>query len=103
MKTMDAKAWLQMEALFEVTKEDKPIIIDQSRLIAMLEGFAEYRVKIYSISDVGERSTGRITVSFFRKVYKQFIDGQISMTKMLELMTEQAHRTDVCVKCQRFG
>jgi len=49
---MDAKAWLQMEALFEVTKADKPIIIDQSRLIAMLEGYAEYRVKIYSISDV---------------------------------------------------
>ena len=52
MKTMDAKAWLQMEALFEVTKEDKPIIIDQSRLLAMLEGYAEYRVKLYSISDV---------------------------------------------------
>lgn len=53
------------------------------------------------ISRVGERSTGRITVSFFRKVYKQFIDEQISMTKMLELMTEQAHRTDVCIRCQR--
>lgn len=53
------------------------------------------------IADVGERSTGRITVSFFRKVYKQFIDEKISMIKMLELITEQAHRTDVCIKCQR--
>ena len=53
------------------------------------------------IGDVVERKAGRITVSFFRKVYKQFIDEQISMTKMLELMTEQAHRTDVCIKCQR--
>lgn len=53
------------------------------------------------IADVGGRITGRITVSFFRKVYKQFIDEKISMIKMLELMTEQAHRTDVCVKCQR--
>jgi len=53
------------------------------------------------IGDVVERKAGRITVSFFRKVYKQFIDEQISMTKMLELMTEQAHRTDVCIRCQR--
>lgn len=53
------------------------------------------------IADVVERKAGRITVSFFRKVYKQFIDEEISMTKMLELMTEQAHRTDVCIKCQR--
>jgi hypothetical protein len=53
------------------------------------------------IADVVERKAGRITVNFFRKVYKQFIDEQISMTKMLELMTEQAHRTDVCIKCQR--
>ena len=53
------------------------------------------------IGDVVERKAGRITVSFFRKVYKQFIDEEISMTKMLELMTEQAHRTDVCIKCQR--
>jgi len=58
-------------------------------------------VKLFSISDVVERSSGRITVSFFRKVYKQFIDEQISMTKMLELMTEQAHRADVCIRCQR--
>ena len=53
------------------------------------------------IADVVERKAGRITVSFFRKVYKQFIDEKISMTKMLELMTEQAHRTDVCIRCQR--
>ena len=52
MKTMDAKAWLQMEALFEVTKEDKPIVIDQSRLIAMLDGYAEYRVKNFDLADV---------------------------------------------------
>ena len=62
---------------------------------------AQQQVKKCDLADVGERSTGRITVSFFRKVYKQFIDEKISMTKMLELMTEQAHRTDVCVKCQR--
>ena len=49
---MDAKAWLQMEALFGVTKEDKPIIIDQSRLIAMLDGYAEYRVKNFDLADV---------------------------------------------------
>ena len=48
-----------------------------------------------------EKPTGRITVSYFRKVYKQFIDERISMTKMLELLTEQAHRTDVCKLCQR--
>jgi hypothetical protein len=56
MKTMDATAWLQMEALFEVTKEDKPIIIDQSRLIAMLDGYAEYRVKNFDLADVVGRS-----------------------------------------------
>lgn len=52
-------------------------------------------------TDDEERNTGRITVSFFRKVYKQFIDERISMTKMLEMLTEQAQRTDVCDKCQR--
>ncbi len=43
----------------------------------------------------------KITISYYRKVYKEFIDEKISMSRMIELLNEKANSTLVCKSCKR--
>lgn len=42
----------------------------------------------------------KITVSYFRKVYKEFLDEKITMSRMIEKFNERAEDKDVCKRCK---
>ena len=41
----------------------------------------------------------KITVSFFRKVYNQFLNEEITMSRMVEMFNERAEDKSTCKSC----
>jgi hypothetical protein len=41
----------------------------------------------------------KITVAYFRKVYKDFVDEKITMSRMVELFNEKAKDNSICTRC----
>jgi hypothetical protein len=41
---------------------------------------------------VADEYASKITLSYFRSVYKDFVDEKITMSRMVELLNEQANR-----------
>ena len=43
----------------------------------------------------------KITVTYFRRLYDQFMHEKITISNMVEKLNEQAERTDKCKSCKR--
>jgi transcriptional regulator of met regulon len=41
----------------------------------------------------------KITVAYFRKVYKDFVDEKTTMSRMVERLNEKANDNSICEKC----
>lgn len=51
------------------------------------------------IGEILKNRTGKITVSHFRKFYDMFMNENISMSRMVEMMNEVAHNKQICKSC----